>query len=260
MAAKSWVREEEKKEKSKSRKNSPHDPDRKLRSSRLHPPSGPFFPRVHFSPLVLDPPRVLLRGVGILLMRRDALPERERRAGCELFARLVEGCPPREQKRATSDGASTAFPFPPLDHVIRPVPFHQKNTRPELCTTESQRLAAARSVIIPVVASAAPSFILLSFVRHFSAVSSLPFLSSERDRSRSAESVRSFGLSSILPRFAPSLRLIHRSFLSLSLSLSFFFLVEDDRSPRPRRLYRLEKMERWKRRSVRTIGRCSIRR
>lgn len=128
MAAKSWVREEEKKEKSKSRKNSPHDPDRKLRSSRLHPPSGPFFPRVHFSPLVLDPPRVLLRGVGILLMRRDALPERERRAGCELFARLVEGCPPREQKRATSDGASTAFPLPPLplDHVIRPVPFHQK--------------------------------------------------------------------------------------------------------------------------------------
>lgn len=137
-----------------------------------------------------------------------------------MFARLVEGCPPREQKRATSDGASTAFPFPPLDHVIRPVPFHQKNTRSELCTTESQRLAAARSVIIPVVASAAPSFILLSFVRHFSAVSSLPFFSSERDRSRSAESVRSFGLSSILPRFAPSLRLIHRSFLSLSL----FFL------------------------------------
>lgn len=130
MAAKSWVREEEKKEKSKSRKNSPHDPDRKLRSSRLHPPSGPFFPRVHFSPLVLDPPRVLLRGVGILLVRRDALPERERRAGYELFARLVEGCPPREQKRATSDGASTAFPLPPLplDHVIRPVPLFTKKT------------------------------------------------------------------------------------------------------------------------------------
>lgn len=151
-------------------------------------------------------------------------------------------------------------PSPPSPRPCNPARTltHQKNTRSELCTTESQRLAAARSVIIPVVASAAPSFILLSFVRHFSTVSSLPFLSSERDRSRSAESVRSFGLSSILPRFAPSLRLIHRSFLSLSLS--FFFLVEDDRSPRPRRLYRLEKMERWKRRSVRTIGRCSIRR
>lgn len=166
----------------------------------------------------------------------------------------------RNGRRATERAPRS--PFPPSPRPCNPARTltHQKNTRSELCTTESQRLAAARSVIIPVVASAAPSFILLSFVRHFSTVSSLPFLSSERDRSRSAESVRSFGLSSILPRFAPSLRLIHRSFLSLSLSLSFFFLVEDDRSPRPRRLYRLEKMERWKRRSVRTIGRCSIRR
>lgn len=125
----------------------------------------------------------------------------------------------RNGRRATERAPRS--PFPPSPRPCNPARTltHQKNTRSELCTTESQRLAAARSVIIPVVASAAPSFILLSFVRHFSTVSSLPFLSSERDRSRSAESVRSFGLSSILPRFAPSLRLIHRSFLSLSLSL-----------------------------------------
>lgn len=138
--------------------NSPHDPDRKLRSSRLHPPSGPFS-RVHFSPLVLDPPRVLLRG-GIRLMR-DALPERNRRRE---FAR-VEGCP-REGEQATSDG--TTFPLPPLppDHVIRPVSrllvlFHQKHFSRTF--HRSQRLAVARSVIIPVVAFIAPS----SFFRTF---------------------------------------------------------------------------------------------
>lgn len=140
--------------------NSPHDPDRKLRSSRLHPPSGPFS-RVHFSPLVLDPPRVLLRG-GIRLVR-DALPERNRRRE---FAR-VEGCP-REGEQATSDG--TTFPLPP-DHVIRPVSrllvlFHQKhfnpNFPPESKTRRgSFRYYSRRRVHRP--------FILLSYVpSHFS--------------------------------------------------------------------------------------------
>lgn len=173
----------------------------------MHPPSGRPFSRVHFSILlVLDPPRVLLRG-GILLAR-DA---RQRRAGCELAR--VEGCP-REGKRATSDGTSTAFPLPPLppDHVIRLVSpnafllLSPKTLFPKLPPESKTRLGSLR------YHSRVVEFILLSsFVLCFSRDAAVSFSSL---RSRSLESVRS--LSSIL-RFALS-RLIHWSLLSFFLS------------------------------------------
>lgn len=129
--------------------------------------------------------------------------------------------------------------------------FSPKTLFPKLPPESKTRLGSLR------YHSRVVEFILLSsFVLCFSRDAVVSFSSL---RSRSLESVRS---SFSILRFALS-RLIHWSLLSFFLFIFLFLSFSPSRTteivPRLRRFYRLEKMERWKRRG-RTIGRCSIRR